>query len=137
MRAYAIEQFGDVKGLKIGDRPEPKAGARQVLVRMQAASLNYRDLVVMRGQSLADRFLIEGSFACFGCLAAIFFMLNLEFHGRLPGGMMVSDALTPLLKSALLILTMFTVFLRLAPVIAIQEIKELWYEDRAHGGGHH
>ena len=50
MRAYAIEQFGDVKGLKIGDRPEPKAGARQVLVCMQAASLNYRDLLVLRGQ---------------------------------------------------------------------------------------
>ena len=36
---------------------------------------------------------------------------------------------------------MFFVFLRLAPVIAIQEVKELWYEDRArahgHGGGHH
>jgi NADPH:quinone reductase-like Zn-dependent oxidoreductase len=50
MRAYAIEQFGDVKGLKIVDRAEPKIGARQVLVRMHAASLNYRDLMVLRGQ---------------------------------------------------------------------------------------
>jgi NADPH:quinone reductase-like Zn-dependent oxidoreductase len=50
MRAYAIEQFGDVKGLKLVDRAEPKISARQVLVRIQAASLNYRDLVVMRGQ---------------------------------------------------------------------------------------
>jgi NADPH:quinone reductase-like Zn-dependent oxidoreductase len=50
MRAYAIEQFGDVKGLKIVDRAEPKIGARQVLVRIHAASLNYRDLVVLRGQ---------------------------------------------------------------------------------------
>src|SRR5258708_11146554 len=50
MRAYAIEQFGDVKGLKLVDRAEPKISARQVLVRIQAASLNYRDLVVLRGQ---------------------------------------------------------------------------------------
>src|SRR5258707_14908778 len=50
MRAYAIEQFGDVKGLKLVDRAEPKISARHVLVRIQAASLNYRDLVVMRGQ---------------------------------------------------------------------------------------
>jgi NADPH:quinone reductase-like Zn-dependent oxidoreductase len=50
MRAYAIEQFGDLKGLRIVDRPEPKITARQVLVRMHAASLNYRDLLVMRGQ---------------------------------------------------------------------------------------
>jgi NADPH:quinone reductase-like Zn-dependent oxidoreductase len=50
MKAIAIEQFGDVKGLKVVDRPEPKIGGRQVLVRMHAASLNYRDLVVLRGQ---------------------------------------------------------------------------------------
>lgn len=50
MKAYVIEQFGDAKGLKIIDREEPKIGARQVLVRMHAASLNYRDLVVLRGQ---------------------------------------------------------------------------------------
>ena len=49
--------------------------------------------------------------------------------------------LTILVASFALFLTMFTIFLRLAPVVAIQEIKELWYEDRArahgHGGGHH
>jgi molybdopterin-containing oxidoreductase family membrane subunit len=47
--------------------------------------------------------------------------------------------LTILVASFGLFLTMFTVFLRLAPVIAIQEIKELWYEERshAHGGGQH
>src|ERR1700747_3458924 len=50
MRAYAIEQYGDVKGLKLVDRADPKISARQILVRIQAASLNYRDLVVMRGQ---------------------------------------------------------------------------------------
>jgi len=88
-----------------------KLAAPETIVVITALAVLAIDLVVMRGQSLADRFLIEGSFACFGCLAAIFFMVNLEFHGRLYAGMMVSDALTPLLKSALLILTMFTVFI--------------------------
>lgn len=32
--------------LKLSQRPEPKAGPGQVLVRMKASSLNYRDLVV-------------------------------------------------------------------------------------------
>jgi NADPH:quinone reductase-like Zn-dependent oxidoreductase len=50
MKAYVIEQFGDVNGLKLVDRAEPKIGARQVLVRIHAASLNYRDLIVLRGQ---------------------------------------------------------------------------------------
>jgi NADPH:quinone reductase-like Zn-dependent oxidoreductase len=50
MKAYVIEQYGDVKGLKIVDRAEPKIEPRQVLVRMHAASLNYRDLVLLRGQ---------------------------------------------------------------------------------------
>jgi NADPH:quinone reductase-like Zn-dependent oxidoreductase len=50
MRAYAIDQFGDPKGLKIVNLAEPKITPRQVLVRMHAASLNYRDLVVLRGQ---------------------------------------------------------------------------------------
>jgi NADPH:quinone reductase-like Zn-dependent oxidoreductase len=50
MKAYVIEEFGDAKGLKIVDRTEPAIDPRQVLVRIHAASLNYRDLVVLRGQ---------------------------------------------------------------------------------------
>jgi NADPH:quinone reductase-like Zn-dependent oxidoreductase len=50
MKAYVIEQYGDINGLKLTDRAEPKIGAHQVLVRMHAASLNYRDLLVLRGQ---------------------------------------------------------------------------------------
>ena len=39
--------------LKLASRPEPKPGPGQVLLRMKAASLNYRDLVVpMRGYGL-------------------------------------------------------------------------------------
>jgi molybdopterin-containing oxidoreductase family membrane subunit len=45
--------------------------------------------------------------------------------------------LTILVASFALFLTMFLVFLRLAPVIALQEVKELWYEERSHAKGHH
>ena len=40
------------------------------------------------------------------------------------------------LASFALFLTMFLIFLRLAPVIAIQEVKELWYEGRSEKGHH-
>jgi hypothetical protein len=44
--------------------------------------------------------------------------------------------LTILVASFALFLTMFLIFLRLAPVIAIQEVKELWYEARSEKGHH-
>lgn len=48
MRTYQIHQFG-FEGLKLGEAPKPTPGPRQVLVHMHAASLNYRDLMVLRG----------------------------------------------------------------------------------------
>lgn len=48
MKSYEIQQFG-IDELKIVDReiPEPKAG--EVQLRFRAASLNYRDLMVVKG----------------------------------------------------------------------------------------
>jgi NADPH:quinone reductase-like Zn-dependent oxidoreductase len=37
-------------GLRAAERPRPKAGPGQVLVRMRAAALNYRDLAIVTGQ---------------------------------------------------------------------------------------
>ena len=37
-------------GLKRGERDRPTAGAGQVLVRMRAASLNFRDLAIVAGK---------------------------------------------------------------------------------------
>jgi NADPH:quinone reductase-like Zn-dependent oxidoreductase len=48
MKTYVIESFG-LDGLKVVDRPEPKPGHGQVLVRWKAFSLNYRDLMVVKG----------------------------------------------------------------------------------------
>ena len=50
MRAYQIESYRGLGGLRLVELPEPKAGFRQVLVRVYATSLNYRDLIVVNGQ---------------------------------------------------------------------------------------
>ncbi len=48
MKSYEIRHFG-FDGLVLAEKEKPRAGIRQVLVRMRAASLNYRDLMVLRG----------------------------------------------------------------------------------------
>jgi NADPH:quinone reductase-like Zn-dependent oxidoreductase len=51
MRAFEILAGStSVDGLRAADRPKPTAAARQILVRMQAASLNYRDLMLAKGR---------------------------------------------------------------------------------------
>ena len=49
MKAYEIEKFG-LEGLSVVERPEPEPRANQVLVRMHAWSLNYRDLMTITGR---------------------------------------------------------------------------------------
>lgn len=49
MRAAIIPQFG-LEHLTLAERPEPTPGPGQVLVAVKAVSLNYRDLLVAKGQ---------------------------------------------------------------------------------------
>jgi NADPH:quinone reductase-like Zn-dependent oxidoreductase len=49
MRAYRIHEFGGPESLRREDLPDPKPGPGQVLVRIKAASLNYRDLLIAKG----------------------------------------------------------------------------------------
>lgn len=50
MRAWAIEGEWNLDHLRLTTRPEPRPGPGQVLLRMKAASLNYRDTyVIVRG----------------------------------------------------------------------------------------
>ena len=44
MKAYEIVSDGGVDALALNDRPDPKPGAGEVLVRVRASSINYRDL---------------------------------------------------------------------------------------------
>lgn len=50
MKVFQIENEWGMEHLKLSTRPDPKPGPGEVLLRMKASSLNYRDLVVpMRG----------------------------------------------------------------------------------------
>jgi NADPH:quinone reductase-like Zn-dependent oxidoreductase len=49
MRAYEIQKFG-LDGLAVVDRPIPEPGVNQVLIKMRAWSLNYRDLLTVTGR---------------------------------------------------------------------------------------
>jgi NADPH:quinone reductase-like Zn-dependent oxidoreductase len=48
MKAYEVGQFG-IENLAPVERDEPQAAAREVVVRFHAASLNYRDLMFVKG----------------------------------------------------------------------------------------
>ncbi len=48
MKAYEIQQFA-IENLALVEREEPKPQANEVLVRFHAASLNYRDLMMVKG----------------------------------------------------------------------------------------
>jgi NADPH:quinone reductase-like Zn-dependent oxidoreductase len=49
MRAYRIERFGGVDGVVLASRDDPQPGTREILIRVRATSLNYRDLMVLKG----------------------------------------------------------------------------------------
>jgi NADPH:quinone reductase-like Zn-dependent oxidoreductase len=49
MKVYELAKSTGIDALTMADRPTPQPGHGQVLVRMRAMSLNYRDLVLARG----------------------------------------------------------------------------------------
>ncbi len=49
MKAWTIQDRFGVDALTLIDRDEPQPAARQVLIRVRAVSLNYRDLMVTKG----------------------------------------------------------------------------------------
>lgn len=49
MKAYRLHDFSGPDAWRLDDLPSPKAGPGEVLVRVKAASINYRDLMIVRG----------------------------------------------------------------------------------------
>ncbi|HLI20666.1 MAG TPA: NAD(P)-dependent alcohol dehydrogenase [Stellaceae bacterium] len=49
MKCVEIVATTGFEGLRIAERPMPKPGPRQVLVRMRAASFNWRDMMILKG----------------------------------------------------------------------------------------
>jgi NADPH:quinone reductase-like Zn-dependent oxidoreductase len=49
MKAFEIRDTFGLDSLKLVERPEPVPGPRQVVLKMKAFSLNYRDLLVING----------------------------------------------------------------------------------------
>lgn len=51
MRVYRFPQPNGIESLELRDEPLPRPGPGQALVRMRAASLNYRDLGIASGRA--------------------------------------------------------------------------------------
>lgn len=49
MKAYELQGHFGIDSLTLSERPEPQPGAGQVLLKMRTWSLNYRDLLVVKG----------------------------------------------------------------------------------------
>ena len=48
MKAWVINNFG-IDALSLEERPVPSLGEKDVLVKLHASSINYRDLMVVEG----------------------------------------------------------------------------------------
>ena len=49
MEPYRIERFGSVDGIVLRSSEDPRPGLKEILMRVRASSLNYRDLMVLKG----------------------------------------------------------------------------------------
>ena len=49
MEAYHIDHFGSVDGIVRRSSEDPRPGPKEVVMRVRASSLNYRDLMVLKG----------------------------------------------------------------------------------------
>jgi NADPH:quinone reductase-like Zn-dependent oxidoreductase len=49
IEAYRIDRFGSVDGIVLRSSEDPRAGPKEILMRVRASSLDYRDLMVLKG----------------------------------------------------------------------------------------
>ena len=62
MKAFVIHQTGDPRNVQLEDVADPTPGQGEVVVRLQAAALNHRDVYITQGQYAGLKFpIIPGS----------------------------------------------------------------------------
>jgi len=49
MKSYEVKEAFGLENLALVDRPDPKPGPKQILVKVKATSINYRDLLLVQG----------------------------------------------------------------------------------------
>jgi len=49
MEAYRTDRFGSVDGIVLRSSDDPRPAPKEILMRVHASSLNYRDLMVLKG----------------------------------------------------------------------------------------
>jgi NADPH:quinone reductase-like Zn-dependent oxidoreductase len=49
MEAYHIDRFGGVDGIVLRSSADPRPGPKEILMRVRASSLNYHELMVLKG----------------------------------------------------------------------------------------
>ena len=49
MKAFRLHEFGGPGSLKLEEIPKPTPGPGEILLRVRAVSLNYRDLMIAKG----------------------------------------------------------------------------------------
>jgi NADPH:quinone reductase-like Zn-dependent oxidoreductase len=50
MEAYRIDRFASVDGIVLRTSEDPRPGRKEILMRVRASALNYRDLMVLKGE---------------------------------------------------------------------------------------
>jgi hypothetical protein len=70
MEAYRIDRFGSVDGIELRSSGDPRPGRKEVMMRVRASSLNYRDLMVLKGSGRGPTKLTM-AFAQFGSKCVI------------------------------------------------------------------
>src|SRR3954467_6070079 len=48
MHVYRLDEFGDVSGIGLHEEAVPEPGPTEIVVRVRAASLNRRDLMILK-----------------------------------------------------------------------------------------
>ena len=49
MKSYEVKEAFGIENLTLVDRPDPTPGPKQILVKVKATSINYRDVLLVRG----------------------------------------------------------------------------------------